>query len=275
MGNTTIEKVKFLGFSISIFSIKQLNEYILSTIKTFKTRVIYGHSLGSIALIKDIPEFYCYGDKADILLTDGRPFFYLAQMSGLPIKSRISIPEFVLHILDLANKNNFSVYILGASKEINKIAQEKIKLRYPGIRSIGGNDGYFVESDEPSIINAINEFSPNILLIGMPSPKKEIISIGWKNILNANIIIPCGGMIDVLAEKAKLSPVWIKKLGLASFYRVIQEPHRLGSRYLYLYYKLFFIILPVLFWNIFIKGNKKFSFVEFFKINNSNAYQKK
>lgn len=266
MGNTTIEKVKFLGFSISIFSIKQLNEYIFSIIQTYSTSVIYGHSLGSIALIKDVPEFYSYGDQADILLTDGRPFFYLAHWSGLNIKSRISIPEFVLHILDLADKNNLSIYILGASREINKIAQEKIKKQYLGIKSIGGSDGYFVESEELGIINAINEFSPNILLIGMPSPKKEIIAIDWKNKLNANIIIPCGGMIDVLAEKAKLSPVWIKKLGLASFYRVLQEPRRLGPRYLYLYYKLFFIILPLTFWNIFVKKNRNFSFVDYFKI---------
>lgn len=265
-----IKRVQFLGFSISVFSIEELNEYIFSTIKTLNTKVIYGHSLGTIALLKDIPEFYCYGDKADILLTDGRPFYYLARLSGLKIKSNISIPNFVLHILNLADKNNWSIYILGATEKVNKTAQDKIMKQYPGIKSIGGRDGFFDEKEESNIVFAINKFSPNILLIGMPSPKKEIISIDWKDELNANIIIPCGGMIDVLAEKVKISPSWIKKLGLATFYRLFQEPRRLGLRYLKIYYRLLFIILPISTWNLFMKKNNKFSLVNFYKINCSN-----
>jgi len=90
-----------------------------------------------------------------------------------------------------------------------------------------GIDGYFSKSDEPDIVKKINNINPDILLIGISSPKKELFADKWRNRINAPIIVPCGGMIDVLAGKTKITPRFVKNIGLAWFYRFIQEPRRL------------------------------------------------
>lgn len=41
-----------------------------------------------------------------------------------------------------------------------------------------------------------------------------------------------GGSFDVIAGKVKRAPLWMQKLGLEWFYRVIQEPKRMWKRYL-------------------------------------------
>jgi len=256
----------FLGFGISSFTNAEYQQKLLSTVKNKETIVVYGHSLGSISLLKDIPEFYTYGNQADILVSDGRPFYYLARFSGIKLKSNISIPESVNISLQIASDNAWKVFLLGATKEINTRALNNLKLKYPGISVIGGNDGYFGEDDTDEIINKINNFSPDLLLIGISSPKKEIISIDWKQKLDCRVIIPCGGMIDVIAGKTRMAPSWIKIIGLASFYRLIQEPRRLGRSYLKIYFNIIFKIIPLVIWYMIVLRKKDFSLVKHYNI---------
>jgi len=257
------EKQSFLGLHISIFDRAELISYLKNTVENNRKSILYGHALWTFPMLKKHPEIYIYGDKADVLVTDGRPFYVLAKIHGLPLKYDISIPNLVILTLQLADKFNWSVYLLGATSEVNIIAQEKIKSKYKNINLVSGHNGYFdPQLDSAKIIKQINVFKPSILLIGITSPTKEKIAYEWKNELNTNIIIPCGGMIDVLAEKTKLTPTIIKKLGLASFYRVLQEPKRLFRRYLYIYGYLFFYFFPLYFYKVILSRDKQYSIVD-------------
>lgn len=40
-----------------------------------------------------------------------------------------------------------------------------------------------------------------------------------------------GGSFDVVAGKTKRAPSWMQKVGLEWFYRLMQEPKRMFSRY--------------------------------------------
>ncbi|MBN2214928.1 MAG: WecB/TagA/CpsF family glycosyltransferase [Bacteroidales bacterium] len=257
----------FYGLSVDSFTKDELRKKLLLSIKKKKSLVLYGHALWSIPMMKKYPEIYIYGNKADILVTDGHPFYLLCKkIKNIPLKDEISIPQSIYILLELANENGYKVFLLGADKETNLIAQKNIKNKYLNIVECNGIDGYFSEKDYDRIINKINVFSPDILLIGISSPKKEILSLAWKKSLNVGIIIPCGGMIDILAGKTKLTPKFIKKCGLASFYRVIQEPRRLYKRYSFIYGFLFFNFLPVFVWNVLILRKKNFSIPEYYNI---------
>ena len=72
--------------------------------------------------------------------------------------------------------------------------------------------------------------------------------ISYKQEIDTRIIILCGGMIDVLAGKTKISPPIIKRLGLASFYRVFQEPRRLIISRLNIYIFTFFSFISKVLW---------------------------
>ena len=259
-----IRKVNFVGLSISVFDKKELCTYIEDIVKKDLTIIIYGHSLWTISILKTQPEVYYFGEKADVLVVDGRPLYLLAKMHGLPIKSDISIPNLVLLSLSLADKYCWSIFLLGSKSNINKRAQSKILEKYKSIKTVSGRDGYFTEKEESQIIQSINQFKPNILLIGMPSPKKEMISVNWKNKVNANIIIPCGGMIDVLSGNKKLAPKIIKKLGLASLCRLAQEPKRLFNRTFKGYVFIIFNFIPVYFINVLLLRKADFSIIRYY-----------
>lgn len=257
-----IHKIFFFGIPVSAFTLAELKLFISSLRQNPETKILYGFSLHSIYSISKVPDIIKLGSKANLIVIDGRPFYWLLKMFNVPVKSNISIPESVLYTLKLANENKYSVLIFGSTIEVNLIACENIKREYPNIKVLKGMSGYFNQNELEEKIEIINSQNPDIVLIGISSPIKERIAFNFKNKFNAKLIIPCGGMVDVLAGKAKLSPPLIKKLGLASFYRIFQEPKRLLFDRLKFYNFVFFNLLPILIWQVVIRKRNDFSLLE-------------
>ena len=262
-----IEQIDFYGLKLSLFSKLELIQRIIDVILNNEKIICYGYSLGTIYLMKKSPEIYTYGNQADILVTDGRLLYLFAKILNFPLRCDISIPNLVKLLLEFANEHKLSVFLLGADKETNSNAVRNLRLAYPNIIVPDGIDGYFKHEEENDIIARINRVSPDIVLIGISSPIKERLAFTWKDRLNTKIIVPCGGMIDVFAGKTKQSPNLIKKLGLASVYRIIQEPKRILKRNLKIYYYVFFKFLPIFFLKVILKRDKNFSIPEFLNIN--------
>jgi exopolysaccharide biosynthesis WecB/TagA/CpsF family protein len=51
-----------------------------------------------------------------------------------------------------------------------------------------------------------------------------------------------GAAIDFLTGKQRRAPVWIQKIGLEWFYRLLSDPRRLASRYLIECPRIFYLI---------------------------------
>jgi exopolysaccharide biosynthesis WecB/TagA/CpsF family protein len=54
--------------------------------------------------------------------------------------------------------------------------------------------------------------------------RHRLAGVGW--------IKTCGGLFAFLSGDAKRAPRWMQRCGLEWFHRLMQEPLRLGSRYL-------------------------------------------
>ena len=262
-----IKKYDFFGIPISSYEQSTLLKTVNKAIAIKKQIVIYGFSIGTISCLREIPEIYLTSKSVDIFLTDGRNLYYLAKLLGFPLKSSLSIPEFVLLLLDYSNQKKYSVMLFGAKKSINDIATEQLKKRYNNLIVYEGIDGYYSESDESDIVKKINEISPDILLIGISSPKKELFVDKWRKRLNVPIIVPCGGMIDVLSGKLNITPRFLKNIGVAWIYRGIQN-RWWTSIILPRMKTFFFMLLPRMLYStlfkidfsipdLLIKGNKK------------------
>jgi len=222
-----LKLLNFFGLNISSFSKEEIIFSLQKASKNSESKIYYGYSLAVLSYLKKIPEYYKITSQFDIMVTDGRLFYLLAKFFGINLKYDISIPRLTLLSLDIANKEKYNVILVGANKESNKNAQNNIIKKYPDMNSCVGIDGYFNFEKRNEIYTEILNAKPNLLLIGLPTPQKQIFALEIKNKLKDCAIIPCGGMIDVLAGKEKLTPIWIKKLGLASIYRHIQHPKRI------------------------------------------------
>jgi N-acetylglucosaminyldiphosphoundecaprenol N-acetyl-beta-D-mannosaminyltransferase len=97
---------------------------------------------------------------------------------------------------------------------------------------VGRRNGYFGEDQEASIAQEIRCARPDILLIGMSSPKKERFLSQWSRHIAVPVCHGVGGAFDVFAGKVRRAPAAWQRLGLEWMYRLRQEPGRLLKRYL-------------------------------------------
>jgi N-acetylglucosaminyldiphosphoundecaprenol N-acetyl-beta-D-mannosaminyltransferase len=154
--------------------------------------------------------------------------FYKKEISNYP---GIDLMDFILEQL---NSISGKVYLLGATEDIVRGAQENIVLKFPKLEVCGYRNGYFKDDEIGAILDEINEKMPDVLLIGISSPKKErFLNDNWNKLSSVVIGMGVGGSFDVLANKVTRAPEWMQKSGLEWVTRLLQEPRRLFWRYLH------------------------------------------
>ncbi|GAB1350731.1 WecB/TagA/CpsF family glycosyltransferase [Ignavibacteriales bacterium] len=222
-----LNKINFHGLAISDFTEDELWKEIDFTIQSGKQVAIHWKSLGTPYLVKKTSDLLEVINQFDIILVDGRSLFLFLKIMGHKPLTELYTSWFTLELLKRAAASNYSVMILGATEEVNRIATEKIRHEF-GVKAVHpGINGYFTPEDEDRIVGQINQYAPDILLVGISTPKKELFAHKHRHHLNVRVIHLCGGMVDVIAGKTKITPKWIKKLGFAWLYRISQEPRRL------------------------------------------------
>ncbi len=242
-----MEQLNVFGLKVSNFELKEVDELFSLTINNNKSFILFGHSLGYITLFKKYPELYEIINSFDLLVCDGTQFNWYCYFTGFKLKTVISIPNITNYTLEYANVRGLKVLLFGAKEEINKKATDNLQKKYPNIKMLPGINGYYKGFEEQGIVARIKQHNPHILLIGISTPIKEKFVYNYKSDLNSNILIPCGGMIDIYAGYTKQSPTWIKKTGLATPFRIIQEPKRLFHLHLWMTIEIIFKIIPITF----------------------------
>lgn len=256
-----MRSINVYGLKLSVFTLDDVRDFYSGIIDKKGNAVVFGHSFGSIPVMKKFPHLVDVVNSFDLLVCDGTPFSWYCKLFGFPLKQVISIPEITNFTLEYADNQKLRVLLLGAKESINQLATNRLAEKYPNAVFLQGINGYFSATEEADIVSKISSQAPDVLLIGISTPVKEMFAYKYRKDLNASIIIPCGGMIDVYAGITKQSPKIIKKLGLAAPYRILQEPRRLFKLHTWYISEAIFKIVPLTLYNRLFSRNKSFSLV--------------
>jgi N-acetylglucosaminyldiphosphoundecaprenol N-acetyl-beta-D-mannosaminyltransferase len=128
-------------------------------------------------------------------------------------------------IIENAILNNLKLFIFGDTDE----TLEKIKYNCPELSIVGKQNGYVFENEK--LLVEIDNSKPDILIVGLGTPKQEEWIVKHKSNLMVNVIIAVGDGIKVFAGNKRRGPKILQKLGLEWFVRFIFEPKRLWKRY--------------------------------------------
>ncbi len=182
--------------------------------------------------------------KNSYLVNIDNTFLYLTlKLLGKEVHGRVPTPDLFEAMLDLANQNNYSIYILGARLEILEKAISVIHKQYVNINIVGYNDGYYSDDTEWSIVNDIVRLKPQMIFLAFPSPRKELFIRNYKKLFISCVLLGIGGAIDVKAGLVKRAPFLLRKIGLEGIHRSFQNPLNYGLRYLKFYPKYIKIVI--------------------------------
>lgn len=165
-------------------------------------------------------------NRADLVLADGIGVIYAAKILGEPLKERVTGVDLMGEILDLLARTGKSYYLLGAKEGHAEKAVENIARKYKGARCAGYQHGYFSEKEESRILDQINDARPDIIFVGLGSPRQEIWAEKNRRFLHTKLIMCIGGAIDVFSGKVQRAPKWVSKIGFEWLYRAVKQPSR-------------------------------------------------
>ena len=227
----------FLGLKIHPLSIEELNEKIGEMINKGEKGIVSNHNLHSLYIYhkeKKMKEFY---SLSKLIHIDGMSLILLAKLFGIQIQreKRVTYVDWIHPLMKEAAEKKWKVYFIGSKPGIGEKAAEVLKREYPQLM-MKTHHGYFsIEQgshDNLSVLKEIEEYSPNLLLIGMGMPRQEYWVLENYNELKANAILTAGACMDYVAGNVPTPPRWMGRMGLEWLYRLLSEPKRLWKRYL-------------------------------------------
>lgn len=169
--------------------------------------------------------------SSHIVSADGMGIVWAARLFGVAVPQRVAGVDVMERMLALCAERGYRPYLLGARPEIVELAAANAQRRWPRLAVAGWHDGYFVPEDEPRVVEAIGSAHPDCLFIGMPTPRKERFLARHREALGVPFIMGVGGGLDLLAGRVRRAPRLVQALGLEWLFRTVQEPRRLGPRY--------------------------------------------
>ncbi len=169
--------------------------------------------------------------RADLVLPDGIGVKLGLRMAGGRLRKNLNGTDLLPHIIDMLNRNEWSLYLLGATDDTLEKAKNNLEKKYPGVKVAGTRNGYFKPDDEKEISDEINRSKTFAVIVGMGTPRQELFVD--RNLVNLQIpiVFSMGGLLDFIGEKNRRAPLWMRQAGLEWVYRIIQEPGRMWKRY--------------------------------------------
>jgi len=120
-----------------------------------------------------------------------------------------------------------SFYLVGSKQDVIEDTVKKLKKDYEGITICNYRNGYLkTEAEEIALIKDIKKHQPDVVFVGMGSPKQELLMERIQK-GHAAVFQGLGGSFDVYTENVKRAPEWWIRNNLEWAYRLIKQPTRI------------------------------------------------
>jgi N-acetylglucosaminyldiphosphoundecaprenol N-acetyl-beta-D-mannosaminyltransferase len=141
---------------------------------------------------------------------------------------------FVSVSTELSRRGCGRVFFLGGQEEFMPALLANYRDAFPGIAAVGScvppfKPG-FGEEDVAEMVRRIRSFEPDVVWIGVGSPKQEKLLVQLRDACPVPCMAAIGAVFDFFSGRVEAGPQWISGLGLLWAYRLLQEPGRLWRR---------------------------------------------
>lgn len=131
-------------------------------------------------------------------------------------------------------QQGWRVFFLGSEPGVGEIARERILAQWPDVQ-LATHHGYFDmapdSAENAAVVDRINAFGADIVLVGMGMPRQEIWILRNLAKLSACVSFTVGGAFDYEAGVQKPAPRWLGQYGVEWAYRLLVDPRRKFHRY--------------------------------------------
>ena len=229
--NSSVSRQDFLGVPIDFLSMTQT---IAAVDHAIQSRECLQHvciNVAKFVAMRKNKELEHDVRSSDIISADGMGIVWAARLLGIRVPQRGPGIDLMEGVLELCATKGYRPYFLGAAPNVLEITSANIQRRFPGLELAGSQHGYFQEDQESEVVATIRTSRADCLFIAMPTPRKEQLLARFRADFGVPFIMGVGGAFDVFAGRVHRAPRLVQNIGLEWLFRTVQEPLRLGPRY--------------------------------------------
>ena len=227
-----MKEIKILNSRVHLISVEYLHMHIRDSILNDNKRIIGNLNIHAANIAFKSHLYRRFLNECSLIFCDGKGIQLGAWLLGKDIPEHITYHTWTWQLLKFCEEKNFSLFFLGSKDGVGQKAIVNMKKKYPKLK-LSCHHGYFDKNGDENgkVIEMINKFNPNIIIVGFGMPLQEKWILENKENINTNIFLNGGAFLEWMSGNQKQAPAILTSLGLEWFYRLMKEPRRLFHRY--------------------------------------------
>jgi N-acetylglucosaminyldiphosphoundecaprenol N-acetyl-beta-D-mannosaminyltransferase len=231
MNPPPVPRYDVLGVGVSALSLAQARDLIVGARGAKRLGYVCLCTVNGLGEAHRDPAFRRIFNESWLTTPDGMPIVWM----GPPGVERVYGPDLVLAVCDSGRACGLRHYFYGGAPGVAEELAARLSARYPGLLVAGIFTPPFRELDDSEMGRLRSEISraqPDIVWVGLGTPKQERFMAGPGGTLDAALLVGVGAAFDFLSGRVRQAPRWLRRAGLEWLFRLCMEPRRLGPRYL-------------------------------------------
>lgn len=230
-----IPRVNVLGVAISAINMEIALTTVEGWIRRRELHYICVTPVHSVMECQRDPSLRKIFNASGLATPDGMPLVWLCRLGGYPRVERVYGPDLVLALCEHSSAYGYRHFFYGGAQGVPEQLAINLQSRFPGLVVAGTYSPPFRSltlEEDAQIVQMINTAGPDVVWVGIGSPKQERWMAGHRGQLAAPVLIGVGAAFDFNTGRVKQAPRWMQRSGLEWLFRLMTEPRRLWKRYL-------------------------------------------
>jgi N-acetylglucosaminyldiphosphoundecaprenol N-acetyl-beta-D-mannosaminyltransferase len=166
---------------------------------------------------------------------DGMPLVWLGRHFVGKDVGRVYGPDLMLAVFEATRTGPCRHFFYGGAPGVAEELKRRLEARFPGVTICGTFTPPFRplnEAEETELADLIRERRPDIIWVGLSTPKQERFMAEYLAWLETTLLVGVGAAFDFHSGRVRQAPRWVQRSGFEWLYRMASEPRRLARRYL-------------------------------------------
>mgnify|MGYP005841979083 CR=1 FL=1 len=230
-----LERVNILGVGVSAINMTLALETIQGWIASGEQRYVTVTGVHGVMESQRDSHIREIHNRAGMVTPDGMPLVWLSRLKGQPHVSRVYGPDLMLAVCEASVAAGWRHFLYGGAEGVPDLLAGKLQERFPGLVIAGTYSPPFraiTPEEDEAIVKMISDARPDIVWVGLSTPKQERWMAAHLGRVNAPVMIGVGAAFDFHTGLKRQAPRWVQRIGMEWFFRLATEPRRLARRYL-------------------------------------------
>ena len=227
-------RVNVLGVGISVLNLQSALAAIAAAVREKRKGYICVTGVHGVMEAQADAAFKKILNNAFLCTPDGMPMVWAGKLNGHREMRRVYGPDLMLDVCAWSETSGAKHFFYGGADGVAELLAQKLKEKFPKLQVAGTFTPPFRALNEIEVCDLqkrISESQPDILWVGLSTPKQEKFMAEFLPKLDATVMIGVGAAFDFHSGRVKQAPRWMQRSGLEWFYRLCSEPRRLATRY--------------------------------------------